>query len=78
MFRQEKAQPSTTSGADYEDVEAKMQRVATTQSVSSETTHHLTGSKLYLVLGGLGLAIYLFALDISVIATVPILLNLPL
>jgi hypothetical protein len=36
----------------------------------SETTHHLTGSKLYLVLAGLGLAMYLFALDISVISTV--------
>ncbi|KIW33892.1 uncharacterized protein PV07_00707 [Cladophialophora immunda] len=35
----------------------------------SETAHHLTGSKLYLVLGGLGLAIYLFALDIAVIST---------
>ncbi|KIW98119.1 uncharacterized protein Z519_01703 [Cladophialophora bantiana CBS 173.52] len=35
----------------------------------SETAHHLTGSRLYLVLGGLGLAIYLFALDIAVIST---------
>ena len=36
----------------------------------SETDHHLTGSALFLVLGGLSLAIYLFALDISVISTV--------
>jgi hypothetical protein len=31
---------------------------------------YLTGSKLYLVLLGLGLAIFLFALDISIISTV--------
>ncbi|OAG42461.1 hypothetical protein AYO21_03337 [Fonsecaea monophora] len=39
------------------------------QVAESEDAHHLTGSKLYLVLGGLGLAIYLFALDIAVIST---------
>ena len=40
------------------------------QNAESETDHHLTGSALFLVLGGLALAIYLFALDISVISTV--------
>jgi hypothetical protein len=31
---------------------------------------YLTGLKLWLLLGGIGLAIFLFALDISIIATV--------
>ncbi|KIY01331.1 uncharacterized protein Z520_02883 [Fonsecaea multimorphosa CBS 102226] len=39
------------------------------KATQSETAHHLTGSRLYLVLGGLGLAIYLFALDVAVIST---------
>ncbi|OAP57427.1 hypothetical protein AYL99_08165 [Fonsecaea erecta] len=39
------------------------------KTTESETAHHLTGSRLFLVLGGLGLAIYLFALDIAVIST---------
>jgi hypothetical protein len=40
------------------------------QAPASETDHHLTGSKLYFVLTGIGLAIFLFALDVSIISTV--------
>ena len=55
---------------DSDGVEPPMAEPKNTQRIESETDHHLTGSKLYLVLGGLGLAIYLFALDIAVISTV--------
>ncbi|KIW17361.1 hypothetical protein PV08_04555 [Exophiala spinifera] len=42
---------------------------ATTDATSPDSDHYLTGSRLYLVIAGIGLAIYLFALDISVVAT---------
>ncbi len=43
------------------------------KSPASEIDYHLTGSKLYVILAGIGLAIFLFALDISVVSTVRIL-----
>lgn len=46
---------------------------AITKATDPETDHYLTGSRLYLVIAGIGLAIYLFALDISVVATVRLL-----
>jgi len=38
--------------------------------VNSGQQYYLTGTKLYLILTGLGLAVFLMALDIAVIATV--------
>ena len=74
--RQKAPQSTIATPASAPDlVEPVLENVEATRSISSETTYHLTGSKLYLVLGGLGLAIYLFALDISVLATVPVLLK---
>ncbi|EXJ75038.1 uncharacterized protein A1O5_01734 [Cladophialophora psammophila CBS 110553] len=52
-----------------ENVDTISKSQGSISSKYSETAHHLTGSRLYLVLGGLGLAIYLFALDIAVIST---------
>ena len=40
------------------------------KTAALETDYHLTGVKLFLVLAGIGLAIFLFALDASVISTV--------
>jgi hypothetical protein len=56
-------------GPEFSSAEPVSEKLKTT-SGESETVHNLTGSKLYLVLGGLGLAIYLFALDVAVISTV--------
>ena len=53
-----------------ESAELALERSTTPQSPAAETDYHLRCSKLYLVLAGIGLAIFLFALDISVVATV--------
>ena len=58
----------TDTNAD--NIEAGSKTPGHVEKSESGTEYHLTGSRLYLVLLGLGLAIYLFALDIAVIATV--------
>jgi hypothetical protein len=57
------------------DTETGSKALDVPANTALETVHHLSGSRLYFVLGGLGLAIYLFALDFSVISTVCLLLS---
>ena len=59
------------SGSDR--AESVSEKRATVNSSALETDYHLTGSKLFFILAGIGLAIFLFALDISVISTVRLL-----
>ncbi|EXJ87105.1 hypothetical protein A1O3_04063 [Capronia epimyces CBS 606.96] len=56
-------------GKESDAVESVSHEQDVTESTELEATHYLTGSKLSLVLVGLGLAIYLFSLDIAVIST---------
>lgn len=63
--------PSRDSQKDESDLETP----EVSQAPKAEVDYYLTGPKLYLVLGGIGLAIYLFALDVSVISTVSHVLN---
>ncbi len=67
---------SPSSSDDGAEAVSGSQGESKIEEPKAEDTYHLTGSKLYLVLAGLGLAIYLFALDIAVIATVRSLLSL--
>lgn len=59
-----------TPPSNSHDTETGSKAQDSTDNTGLETVHHLSGSRLYFVLGGLGLAIYLFALDFSVISTV--------
>lgn len=63
--------PSRGSEKDDSDLE----RPEVAQVPKEETNYYLTGSKLYLILAGIGLTIYLFALDVSVISTVSYVFN---
>ena len=69
---EEKEPHSTTAstGPGSDSAESVSVIPATATSPALETEYYLTGSKLYLVLLGVGLAIFLFALDVSVISTV--------
>ncbi|KIW11735.1 hypothetical protein PV08_09007 [Exophiala spinifera] len=49
--------------------EADLEGPKAPQDPDEVPNYYLTGSKLYLILGGIGLTVYLFALDVSVIAT---------
>lgn len=71
MFGRKDRRPAVeVPGAALDDLGGVSQEQKTIERTEYETSQYLTGSKLYVVLGGLGLAIYLFALDIAVISTV--------
>lgn len=71
MFWRNKQRPQISMAeSSTDDVATVETSRVTTKTTNTETDHYLTGSRLYLVIAGIGFAIYLFALDISVVATV--------
>ncbi|KAJ9647394.1 hypothetical protein H2204_000022 [Knufia peltigerae] len=70
MFWRNKQRPQISMAeSSTDDVATVETSRVTTKTTNTETDHYLTGSRLYLVIAGIGFAIYLFALDISVVAT---------
>ncbi|OCT44541.1 putative HC-toxin efflux carrier TOXA [Cladophialophora carrionii] len=64
--------PHSTTGtpaSSPESTRSVLEKPTIAQVPVSESDYYLTGSKLYLVLTGIGLAIFLFALDVSIIST---------
>jgi hypothetical protein len=71
MSAEQEARSTTGTPASASDsTKSDLEKPVIAQAPVSETDHHLTGSKLYFVLTGIGLAIFLFALDVSIISTV--------